>query len=292
MNNPNKHSSFTSVIARNHEKILDNWINTIRNSSFELQSLQLISMEELSGQARNLLKLLSLVPDDANYSDLKGSEFDDLKDMLKEISMSRAKQGFNPSETTVFIFSIKESIIPFLLEAEQEKGEVLEQVIQLNKLIDILGLFAFEQYVSTREEIISQQSNSLLELSTPILKLWHGIVLLPLIGVVDTARASQSIERLLHAIVDTESSVAILDITGVPVIDTRVAQTLLKTVNAAKMLGAQTIITGISPEAAQTLIKLDIEIQSLYTASTMQRGLARAFEMLGKTVTDFSRKQL
>ena len=165
-------------------------------------------------------------------------------------------------------------------EFTDEPALMNSETVKMNKVIDKLGLITFESYTKTREELVAKQSRSLMELSAPVIRLWDEIIMLPLVGVIDTQRAQQVMERLLEAIVQTESKVALLDVTGVPVIDTKVAQHLIKTVAAARMLGAEVIITGISPEAAQTMTKLDIRTADLLTRGSMRAGLASAFKTL------------
>jgi len=237
---------------------------------------------QLRTQTAELLRALVVAFASEEYVNIERPEFAESVAMLRDISASRAEQGFSPSETAVYIFSLKDALLEYLQAELGEAPELLNaEIIKTGKVIDNLGLITFETYALTREQVIAKQSRSLMELSTPVIKLWDEIVLVPLVGVIDTVRAQQIMESLLRAIVANEARVAILDVTGVPIVDTRVAQHLIKTVTAARMLGADVITTGISPDAAQTLTKLEIDLSAIRTKGTLRAGVAEAFRLLG-----------
>ncbi|MFC8172489.1 STAS domain-containing protein [Streptomyces sp. NPDC057325] len=208
----------------------------------------------------------------------RGDGFGVVRSLLVELSRTRARQGFTPTETAVSVFALKEVLEPFL-------GGSVEDVrayLQFSRLLDDLGLFTVEEYARTREEIISTQSQQLLELSTPVVKLWDGVVGVPLVGTLDSARTQVVMEKLLQALVDSNSAHAIIDITGVPAVDTQVAQHLLKTVVAARMMGAECTISGIRPQIAQTIVALGIEFGDIPTKATLADALRHALAEIDK----------
>ena len=203
-----------------------------------------------------------------------------MRDILAGISRSRARQGFTPTETATFVFSLKQPLFA-KLRSELPLEQFADQVWSLTTILDGFGLYTAETYQKGREEIIARQQQELLELSTPVVELWDGVLALPLIGTLDSARTQVVMESLLQAIVDTGSSIAIIDITGVPVVDTLVAQHLLKTVAAARLMGADCIISGIRPQIAQTIVHLGVEISDVATKATLADAFAIALSRIG-----------
>jgi rsbT co-antagonist protein RsbR len=201
-----------------------------------------------------------------------------LRGALVELSRDRARRGFSATETAVSVFGIKDALLPNL---DSTNAQELIDFAQFSLFIDRLGLFTFESYVNAREAVINEQAEQLLELSTPVVKLWDGVVAVPLIGTLDSARAQVVMERLLQALVDTGSPWAILDITGVPAVDTQVAQHILKTVVAAQLMGAQCIISGIRPQIAQTIVSLGIEFGEIVTKANLSEALRYALRASG-----------
>jgi len=213
---------------------------------------------------------------------LADESFNGLRDLLADLARTRARQGFSPTETAVGVFALKEAVLN-LLEARGDL-DLYKFFAEFSRLIDDLGLFMLESYAEAREQVISEQADALLELSTPVVKLWDGIVSLPLVGTLDSARTQVVMEKLLQALVDTGSEHAIIDITGVSAVDTQVAQHLLKTVMAARLLGAECIISGIRPQIAQTVVALGIEFGDITTKSSLSDALLVALRRSGQDI--------
>jgi rsbT co-antagonist protein RsbR len=205
----------------------------------------------------------------------------ELRAALTELSRSRARNGFTPSETAVAVFSLKDAVY----ELVADTAELASDFLAFSRLVDGLGLHTFETYAAAREQIIADQALSMLELSTPVVRLWDGIIAVPLVGTLDSARTQVVMEKLLETLVATGADHAVLDITGVPTVDTEVAQHLLKTVNAARLLGAECIVSGIRPQVAQTIVSLGIEFGDIATKATLADALAYALNRTGQKVT-------
>jgi rsbT co-antagonist protein RsbR len=205
----------------------------------------------------------------------------ELRATLAELSRSRARNGFTPSETALAVFSLKEAVYELIADT----AELMPEFIAFSRLIDDLGLHTVETYAAARERIITDQAKSMMELSTPVVRLWDGIIAVPLVGTLDSARTQLVMEKLLETLVATGAEHAVLDITGVSTVDTEVAQHLLKTVNAARLLGAECIVSGIRPQVAQTIVALGIEFGDIATKATLADALAHALKRSGLTVT-------
>ncbi|GAA3947777.1 STAS domain-containing protein [Actinoplanes auranticolor] len=205
--------------------------------------------------------------------DLEADAAGELRGLLSELSNTRARQGFSATETAVSIFALKEAMLTVLGQDGDINATTLRDYVSFSAFVDRAGLFTFDSYVRAREELISDQAEQLLELSTPVVKLWEGVVAVPLVGTLDSARAQVVMERLLQTLVDTGSPYAIIDITGVPAVDTQVAQHILKTVVAARLMGADCIISGIRPQIAQTIVALGIEFGDIATKASLADAL-------------------
>ena len=215
-----------------------------------------------------------------------GPQWDDLRAMLAEVSRERGQQGFTPAETATFVFSLKKPLFDLLRREFARDAETLARESWLaTELLDKLGLYTTEVYLRVREEIIQRQQQDMMELSTPVVKLWDGVLALPLIGTLDSDRTQVVMESLLQRIVDTGAEIAILDITGVPTVDTLVAQHLIKTVTAARLMGAECIISGIRPQIAQTIVHLGVDLGGVITKATLADAFALAMKKAGLTVS-------
>ncbi|MEV4472998.1 STAS domain-containing protein [Nonomuraea sp. NPDC049504] len=237
----------------------------------------------LAGRLRDVYQALQ-------HSLGEGADTSDLRGLLADLSRAQAREGFTPSETATIVFSLKEAV--YALLETQEDAAALRGYIWLSRLIDDLGLFTFETFVTARERIISDQAEQLLELSTPVVKLWDGILAVPLVGTLDSARTQVVMEKLLQGLVDTGSEHAVIDITGVPAVDTQVAQHLLKTVVAARLMGAECVISGIRPQIAHTIVTLGIEFGDIVTKATLADALAYTLRRSGVRFTRSADKQV
>jgi rsbT co-antagonist protein RsbR len=242
----------------------------------------LISESELRVESdRFLTALVDAVTNDSATPDLTSPHWEGVREQLTTLSRSRGTRGFSPTETATFVFSLKEPLFDALKDTE---GDLVESIWSATQLIDSLGLFTSEVYLRTREEVIRRQQDELIELSTPVVKLWQGVVALPLIGTLDSARTQVVMESLLQRIVETDSAIAIIDITGVPTVDTMVAQHLLKAVTAARLMGADCIISGIRPLIAQTIVHLGLDLSEVTTKSSLADAVTVALERTGHQI--------
>jgi rsbT co-antagonist protein RsbR len=273
-------TSVLSAIFNDHpEEVLQRWLQ-LQVSEYTFRP-DLINEAQLRDQSRNFFELLRVAVKDGAILDTNEMQWDDVRAFLAELSRSRAHQGFSPSETAMFVFSLKR---PLLTELRREVGNDIDafeaDAWVLSVLIEKLGLYTTEIHQKSREEIIVRQQQELLELSTPVVQLWEGVLALPLIGTLDSARTQVVMENLLQRVVDTGATMAIIDITGVPMVDTLVAQHLLKTIAAARLMGADCVISGIRPQIAQTIVHLGVQLDVI-TKATMADALAVAMERLG-----------
>jgi rsbT co-antagonist protein RsbR len=273
------------ALLREHEgELLAEWT---REQSQVLSKQQgRLSETELREQSREFLALLRRATQDGDLSNVGGSGWQEVLEALGSLSRSRARQGFTPTQTASFVFSLKRPMFDLLKEQLRNDAAALaEETWAVTMLLDQLGLHTAEAFIKNREEIISRQQEEMLELSTPVVKLWDGVLALPMIGTLDSARTQIVMESLLQRIVETGAEVAIIDITGVPTVDTLVAQHLIKTVTAARLMGADCIISGIRPQIAQTIVHLGVDLGDVVTKATLADAFAVALQRRGLTVT-------
>jgi rsbT co-antagonist protein RsbR len=246
----------------------------------------LLKETELREECREFLELFKQAVQQGDLSDTHAPEWKGVREMLASVSRSRSQKGFTPSETATFVFSLKQPLFTRLRsELAQDGATLVEEILIASNLLDELGLWTTEIYQKTREEVIMRQQEELMELSTPVVKLWDGILALPIIGTLDSARTQVVMESLLQKIVETGSEVAIIDITGVPTVDTLTAQHLLKTVTAARLMGADCILSGIRPQIAQTIVYLGVDLADMVTKASLADAFALALKRTGATIS-------
>jgi rsbT co-antagonist protein RsbR len=270
-------TQFAAVLQGQQAEILAGWVAaqtaTLRGR---------MSRAEVERQAQQFLAQLALAARRGDPERAEGEAWQPVRDMLADISRERARTGYSPTDTANLIFSLKEPVFAALKRAYPGDTESLWTA---TRLLDTLGLYTAEVYQRSREEVIVRQQQELLELSTPVVQLWKNILALPLIGTLDSNRTQVVMESLLERIVETGSAIAIIDITGVPTVDTLVAQHLLKTVAAARLMGADCIISGIRPQTAQTIVHLGVDLSAVITKASLADAFAVALARLGLRVT-------
>jgi rsbT co-antagonist protein RsbR len=272
-------SNTSQLLQKKKKQVFDTWVQ--QQMKNEALREDLMSNEDLRTQSDELLSGLIEALKSDNFTNLSSPEFGQLNDVVSDISVSRAKQGFSPRETAIYVLSLKEAFNEILDKEYRDTPEVLyTETVKINRLIDSLSILTFETYIKGREEVILRQTSEITDISTPVIRVWEGIVALPIIGTLDSARTQVVMENLLQEIVATESSVAILDISGVPAVDSLVAQHLIKTVSATRLMGAECIISGIRPEIAQTIVHLGIDLSQIVTKSSLASALRYAFVMM------------
>jgi rsbT co-antagonist protein RsbR len=270
-----------ALLRKSEKELLGEWVqNQLASTGLRRD---LIKESELREQSREFLQTFQRAVQHGNLDDIRTPEWQEVRDFLAALSRARAQQGFTPAETAVFVFSLKRPL--FLRLREQAPGDSFaDEMWTATALLDKLGLHTTELYQQSREEIISRQQKELLELSTPVVELWDNILALPLVGTLDSSRTQVVMETLLQKIVETGSEIAIIDITGVPTVDTLVAQHLIKTVAATRLMGADCIISGIRPQIAQTLVHLGVDLGEVITKATLAGAFAIALKRTGTKV--------
>jgi rsbT co-antagonist protein RsbR len=272
-------ATMSNVLRKSGKEILGNWTRDLASSQ---AGKGRISATELEHQTSEFIDLLTTASEFASSSDISAKEFKPIRDFLEGISRSRVQQGFSSDETATFIFSLKKPFFAALrANAGNDADAFADQVWRATELLDALGLHTVKAHQKSREEVINRQQREMLELSTPVVKLWDGILALPMIGTLDSARTQVVMENLLQKVVETGAQIAILDITGVPTVDTLVAQHLLKTVTALRLMGVECIISGVRPQIAQTIVHLGVDLQGVTTKANLADALALALKRTG-----------
>jgi rsbT co-antagonist protein RsbR len=276
--------TIADVIEQYEGDLLSDWIRRQQESLAARRDL--ISEAELRTDSRNLLSVLRETVSRGGDLNITHAEWAKARDMLGDLSRRRVVQGFTPSETATFVFSLKQPLFDRIVNASSNDPQAIADLMwSATLLLDSLGLYTVEFFQKSREQLITRQQQEMLELSTPVVELWNGILALPLIGTLDSNRTQVVMQNLLEAIVAKETVIAIIDITGVPTVDTLVAQHLLKTVAAARLMGAECLISGIRPQIAQTIIHLGVDLGGVTTKATLADAFQIAMRKLGLAVT-------
>lgn len=275
-------NDLAEIISQNEDKLRSDWVRTMSSA---VERADLISKAELDEQCGSILKELADGLKTSGPENMAGAGWNGIRELLSSISESRARQGFSPSDVAMFVLSLRQPLLLLIREKMTKSPDALfDAILSASQLLDRLALITTETFTATREELIMRQQQELLELSTPVVKLWDGILALPIIGTLDSARTQVVMESLLQAVVATNSRYAIIDITGVPTVDTLVAQHLLKTITAARLMGAECIISGVRPQIAQTIVHLGINLEDVITKAKLSDAFALALKRSGRAV--------
>jgi rsbT co-antagonist protein RsbR len=279
-----------SQLLQNHQaEIADAWLAQL--DAMNIRG-SVGTRDQLRSHTQQFLSAFITATRAGELDNIEHRSWDEVRDLLSEISSSRAKAGSSPNDTATFVFSLKHPLFARIRDGFNGDNEGLADASwAISTLLDQLGLYTIEVFQKTRDQIIVRQQQELLELSTPVVKLWHGILALPLIGTLDSARTQVVMENILQKIVDTGASIAIIDITGVPTVDTLVAQHLMKTIAAARLMGADCIISGIRPQIAQTIVHLGVNLEDVVTKATLADAFLVALERTGTSIISQTHKQ-
>ncbi|HEV8003359.1 MAG TPA: STAS domain-containing protein [Planctomycetaceae bacterium] len=277
-------SRTAGVLKKHEEDLLSDWMHHLQTSGSGKDSR--ISEKDLRGQAKEFLSLLQQAAQAGDISDMTGPHWKEIGGFLEELSKQRVMQGFSADQTAMFVFSLKKPLFNRLrTELSKEPDALADETWLATELLDKLGLQTARAFQKSREEVINRQQEELLELSTPVIKLWEGVLAVPMIGTLDSARTQLVMESLLQRIVELGAEIAIIDITGVPTVDTLVAQHLLKTVTAIRLMGADCIISGVRPQIAQTIVHLGVDLQGVTTKANLADALSLALKRSGFVVS-------
>jgi rsbT co-antagonist protein RsbR len=274
-------STLSRVLESRYDEILAAWVA----QQISITRRGAISEADVRGQCAELLNAMRKAMAGSDREDLQAPGWGAVRDIIQRVSFTRAQQGFSPSETATFVLALKRPLFDALRAGSGQETETLaDNTWAVTELLDKLALLSMEAYMRTREELIARQQQDMLELSTPVIKLWDGVLALPMIGTLDSSRTQVVMESLLQRIVETGADVAILDITGVPTVDTLTAQHLIKTVTAARLMGAECIISGIRPQIAQTIVHLGVDLGDIVTKATLADAFKLALKRNGMGV--------
>jgi rsbT co-antagonist protein RsbR len=276
-------SRLPAIVEQHQKEVLAEWLsNQMSGGTWRTGRIQ---EAQLRDESQRFLALLTQAIQQGVEFDTRSPRWAEIREFLADVSRSRATQGFTPSQVATFVFSLKQALFKRVTESlKNEPASIASTLWEATMLLDALGLYTTEVYQQAREQIIARQQEELIELSTPVVQLWDGILALPLIGTLDSERTQVVMENLLERLVSTGSSIAVIDITGVPTVDTLVAQHLLKTVAAAQLMGADCIISGIRPQIAQTIVHLGIDLSTVATKASLADAFGLALKRRGLAV--------